>query len=114
MHELSIAISIVELAEQQARNSNAAHIEEVELEIGALAGVDAASLAFALESSVKNTLLENAQIVWHHIHGEGCCMDCNNVFPMKSTFFSCPACGSYVVKIVKGKEMRVKSITVNN
>jgi hydrogenase nickel incorporation protein HypA/HybF len=39
MHELSIAQSIVELAEEQARNHQARCVEELELEIGSLAGV---------------------------------------------------------------------------
>ena len=42
MHELSIAQSIVQLSEQQAREHHSSQIEkieEVELEIGCLAGV---------------------------------------------------------------------------
>ena len=39
MHELSIAQSIVQLSEQQAREHRSSQIEEVELEIGCLAGV---------------------------------------------------------------------------
>ena len=38
MHELSIAQSIVQLSEQ-AREHHSSQIEEVELEIGCLAGV---------------------------------------------------------------------------
>ena len=39
MHELSIAQSIVQLSEQQAREHYSSQTEEVELEIGCLAGV---------------------------------------------------------------------------
>ena len=39
MHELSIAQSIVQLSEQQAREHHSSQIEKVELEIGCLAGV---------------------------------------------------------------------------
>ena len=39
MHELSIAQSIVQLTEKKAREHNSSQIEEVELEIGCLAGV---------------------------------------------------------------------------
>ena len=39
MHELSIAQSIVQLSKQQAREHHSSQIEEVELEIGGLAGV---------------------------------------------------------------------------
>ena len=96
MHEMSIAQSIVELAEEQARSRYSEAVEELELEIGRLAGVELHTLDFALESAVKGSLLEHASIVRHIIDGEG----------------MCTACGSYCVKIIKGKELRVKSIVI--
>ncbi|MDH6309562.1 hydrogenase nickel incorporation protein HypA/HybF [Dysgonomonas sp. PFB1-18] len=114
MHELSIAQSIVQLAEQQARKHQATEIEELELEIGSLAGVELHTLEFALESSVKGTMLNNARIVRHDIAGEGRCGDCEAVFPVDVLFSPCPHCGSYCVSILKGKELRIKSIVVKN
>jgi len=112
MHELSIAQSIVELAELKARNHNATSIEELELEIGTLAKIDPVALEFALESAIKGSLLENARIVWQQIAGEGRCGDCENVFPVENLLTACPFCGSYVVKIIRGQELRIKSIVV--
>lgn len=112
MHELSIAQNIVQLAEQQARAHQADEIEELELEIGSLAGVELQSLEFALESSVKGTMLETARIVRHDIIAEGRCGDCEQIFPVETMFSPCPHCGSYCVKIIKGKELRIKSIMV--
>jgi hydrogenase nickel incorporation protein HypA/HybF len=112
MHELSIAQSIVDLAEEQARNHQAQCIEELELEIGSLAGVEWQALEFALASCVKGTMLENARIVRHVIPGEGRCGDCETVFSTNTLFYPCPACGSYAAKIVRGKELRIKSIVV--
>ncbi|MDR3093402.1 MAG: hydrogenase maturation nickel metallochaperone HypA [Bacteroidales bacterium] len=112
MHELSIAQSMVELAEQQARQHNAEAIEELELEIGCLAGIELFALDFALESSVKGTMLENARIVRRHIDGQGRCGDCEAVFTVSTLFTPCPVCGSYAVNILKGKELRLKSIVI--
>ncbi|GHT13418.1 putative hydrogenase nickel incorporation protein HypA [Bacteroidia bacterium] len=112
MHELSIAQSIVELAEQQAMAHKASQVEELELEIGALAGIEISALEFALESSIKETMLEKARIVRRDIPGEGRCGDCEAVFPVNSLFSACPACGSYAVNIIKGRELRVKSIVI--
>ena len=67
MHELSIAQSIVELAEKEARNHQANSIEELELEIGTLAGIEWVSLEFALESVKKGSMLENARVVLQRI-----------------------------------------------
>jgi len=112
MHELSIAQGIVELAEREARNHHADSIEELELEIGVLAGVDQVALEFALESALKGSLLENARIIRQQIAGEGRCGDCENQFPVENLFTACPVCGSYAVKIIKGKELRIKSIII--
>jgi len=112
MHELSIAQSIVELAEQEARNHDAISIEELELEIGYLAGIEWFTLEFALESAIKGSLLEDARIVKQRIAGEGRCGDCESMFPVENLLSACPVCGSYAVKIIKGKELRIKSIVV--
>lgn len=112
MHELSIAQGIVELVEAQACNHHAFCVEEVELEIGRLAGVEISTLEFALESAVKGTSLEKTRIVRHYIAGEGKCTDCDAVFPVDSLFAQCPACGSWWIAIIKGKELRVKSIVI--
>ncbi len=112
MHELSIALSIVDLAEDQAQKHQATEIEELELEIGCLSGVEIQTLTFALESSVRGTMLEKARIIRHDIEGEGRCGDCDTIFRMDALFDSCPQCGSYCINIVKGKELRVKSILV--
>lgn len=112
MHELSIAQSIVELAEAQAKSHQANEIEELELEIGSLAGIELQSFTFALESVVKGTMLDKARIIRHDIQGEGRCGDCEKDFPVKALFSPCPYCNSYCVKIVKGKELRIKSILV--
>ena len=99
MHELSIARSIVQLSEQQAREHHSSQIEEVELEIGRLAGVELQTLEFAMESAVKGTLLEKAKIIRHYIDGEGQCSDCEAVFPVGNLFSPCPDCGSYLINI---------------
>lgn len=112
MHESAIAQSIVRLAEQNARDNGAEEIEEVELEIGTLAGVEPASLDFALTCAIKGTLLDRARIVRHAIPAEGRCGDCETVFPVKTFFPPCPNCGSYCVSILRGKELRIKSIVI--
>ena len=114
MHELSIAQSIVELAVEQALSHQANSIEELELEIGALAGIDMIALDFALESAIKGSMLENARIIKQHTSGEGRCGDCDNMFTVENLYTSCPFCGSYIVNIIKGKELKIKSIVIKS
>lgn len=112
MHELAIAQSIVRLAEQYAGDNGAEEIEELELEIGTLAGIEISSLDLALKCAVKDTMLDNARIIRHDIAAEGRCGDCEMIFPVETLFSPCPRCGSYCVNVLKGKELRIKSIVV--
>ncbi len=112
MHELSIAQSIVALAEEQARQHQATAIEELELEIGRLSGVEIPTLEFALESAVKGSLLEEARIIRHYIDGEARCAECETRYPLPTLLTPCPHCGSWYFQLLKGKELRVKSIVI--
>ncbi|MDR2810325.1 MAG: hydrogenase maturation nickel metallochaperone HypA [Tannerellaceae bacterium] len=113
MHELSIAQSIVALAEEHARRHQALAIEEIEIEIGRMAGVELQTFAFALACAVKNSMLEKARIIRHDIDGEGRCAECDDSFKVETLLSPCPRCGSYAVQLTRGKELRVKSIVIN-
>jgi hydrogenase nickel incorporation protein HypA/HybF len=113
MHELSIVMSILDIAEKESAKNNAVHIDEIELEIGELSGIDMPAFDFAWQQAVKSTKLETAAKIVTHIPGEGLCMDCKTVFPMHHLYKPCPVCGDHFITIVKGKELRVKSLVIN-
>ncbi|MFH0757271.1 MAG: hydrogenase maturation nickel metallochaperone HypA [Bacteroidota bacterium] len=62
MHEMSIALSIVDLADEQANLAHAGKIIEIELDIGTMSGVEVEALNFALEIAAMDTLLEAAVV----------------------------------------------------
>lgn len=47
MHELSIVMSILDIAQKQANMAQAKVVEEIELEIGELSGIEKMSFDFA-------------------------------------------------------------------
>lgn len=111
MHELSIVNGIVDIAELESQKAGNMQIEQIELEIGKLAGVEIESLNFIWQIGTENTVLENAEKLIHQIEGKAMCLECNVVFPIQNLFDSCPSCNSYFKDILEGKEMKVKSIT---
>lgn len=113
MHELSIVMSILDIAEKESAKNNAVQIDEIELEIGELSGIDMPAFDFAWQQAVKSTKLESAAKIVNHIPGEGLCMDCKAVFPMHQLYKPCPVCGDHFITILKGKELRVKSLVIN-
>lgn len=113
MHELSIVMSIIQIAEKESAKNNAVRVDEIELEIGGLSGIEMQAFDFAWQQAVRSTLLEKAKRTINHIDGEGKCMDCEAVFPMQQLYEPCPVCGDHFVTIQKGKELRVKSLVIN-
>lgn len=112
MHELSIVMSIVEIAREQAIKANAKNIEEIELDIGTLAGVELDALEFAWPEGVRSSMLENAKRKINRIEGRACCSDCNNMFTIENYYDACPECGSHLISITQGRELRVRSLVV--
>ncbi|MEZ4841124.1 MAG: hydrogenase maturation nickel metallochaperone HypA [Flavobacteriaceae bacterium] len=112
MHELSIALGIVKIAEAETAKANAKEVERIELEIGELAGVEIDSLDFVWDTAVKDSVLEKAEKHINIIKGIGKCIDCYTEFEMHYIYDTCPNCNSNLKSILKGKELRVKTLDV--
>jgi len=112
MHELSIAIGIVEIAEKEAQKAGVNQVKKIDLEIGTLSGVEIPSLEFAWPMAVENSVLQNAERQIITIEAKAKCLDCGHTFDIQNTFDTCPKCGSYFKDIYQGKELRVKSLEI--
>jgi hydrogenase nickel incorporation protein HypA/HybF len=112
MHELSIVMSVVEAAMEVARENRAESISAIELEIGALSGVELDALAFAWPEGVKYSILAQANKTFTLIPGLASCSECNLSFPVDTLYDPCPMCGSYFVQVTRGRELKIKSITL--
>jgi hydrogenase nickel incorporation protein HypA/HybF len=112
MHELSIVLSIIDIASQKAQEAEAAVIEEIELDIGQLSTIDLEAFDFAWQRATKNTLLEHAARSINVLPGQGKCVACKAEFPVDSLYSACPECGEFAVAVCSGRELRVKSLVV--
>ena len=70
MHELSLAVSLIELAEVEAVKSGNSRILSVKVIVGKTSGVDADAFSFMLDIAKKNTMMENARIDLEIVEGE--------------------------------------------
>ena len=113
MHEMSIATSIVEIAEGEARKANAKIITEVEMDIGTISGIELDALNFAFMALKPKTMLKDAEIKINIIQAKSICEDCNHEFETENVYTLCPKCDSYKTTVLQGKEMKVKSILVD-
>lgn len=112
MHELSIAIGIVELAEEYAGKEGHKKVLELEIEVGDFSGVIIEALDFALQEAVMNTRCSEATWKIHRIKPLARCRECGRESVPESLYAACPTCGSYGLEILRGKELRLTSILV--
>jgi hydrogenase nickel incorporation protein HypA/HybF len=113
MHEFSIALNIVDIALKAAKDANAKKINKVEIDVGMLSGVVIEALEFALESAIKNTLLEGSQIKINEIRAAAVCNNCHTSFEPDDFAVQCPDCKSADFEITRGRELSVKSIDID-
>ncbi|MBL7739181.1 MAG: hydrogenase maturation nickel metallochaperone HypA [Chitinophagaceae bacterium] len=113
MHELSIVMNIIQIAEEESARNNASAVEEIELDIGELSGIELSAFEFAWEQAIKSTLLDGSARKINHIPGEGQCIECEAVFPMHRLYDPCPVCGKHYITVTKGKELKVRSLVLN-
>lgn len=114
MHELTLAVSIVDLALAEAKKNNAESITGIDLEVGELSGVDREALEFALKFATEDTPAQSAQIRIVQTRGEGWCASCQTKFIMKEIWTPCPDCDSPATEIIHGKELRVISVEIDD
>lgn len=113
MHELSVALSIIEIVEKEAKRENADKVVKLELDIGLLAGIEFDSLDFSLNMAKNGTIMENAEIVVNKIEAKAVCANCKETFIVKNHFEECPSCCEYQNEIIEGKDLKVKSLVID-
>ena len=113
MHELSIVKGIIDLAEARAKENNAKSIESIQIVIGELAGIDRLAFDFAWKTATPSTMLRQSELIIEVIPGEGRCLECGSVFHLGALFEPCPVCSEYLVNVTRGKELKVKSLVIN-
>jgi len=112
MHELSIAMSIVELAQEEAEERGV-QVHAVHLKLGALSGVVKESLLFSYEVACADTPLKGSRLVIDEIPVIVFCPNCQARRPLSSLqLFCCAECGTPTPDVVQGKELEVVALEI--
>jgi hydrogenase nickel incorporation protein HypA/HybF len=114
MHELSIAMSIVEMAEEEAAKHAGVRITAVHLKLGPLSGVVKAALVSAYEMAREDTPLQAADLVIEEVSIMVLCPICQAQRPVSSVqLFCCAECGTPTSDIVQGRELEVVALEIS-
>jgi hydrogenase nickel incorporation protein HypA/HybF len=112
MHELSIAISIVDTVLKQAEAASAILVTEVHLDIGMLSGIEYESLEFALGVASKDTILEETLFRINRVEPVAECPACQHLYTPEGMFSHCPECQKPGIRLIRGTELQIKSLLV--
>jgi len=114
VHELSIAMSIVEMATEEAEARGANRVEAVHLKLGALSGVVARALLASYDLACDATPLEGSRLVIEDVPIVIFCPNCRGereVSSMQS--FCCADCGTFAADVVRGREIEVVALELS-
>jgi hydrogenase nickel incorporation protein HypA/HybF len=109
MHELSIAMSIVEMAQEEAE-LRSVQVDAVYLDLGALSGVVKEALLFSYDVACGGTLLEGSRLIVNDIPIEVYCPACKAAKRLPSQWFCCPDCGTRTPEVIHGKELMITAL----
>ena len=113
MHELSIAYSLVETAQEAARAAQAPSVSVVHLRIGALSGVDTRALLFGYDIAASGTLLEGSTLAVEELPVVIYCKNCDRLTTLEGVqAFRCTLCGTPSAEIRQGRELEIVSLEV--
>ena len=110
MHEFSIIKNILELVEEAALKNNLKSVSRVVLKVGELRQIDSDYLKFAFESSTKNSIAEDAELIVEKVPIKFHCDHCQFDFTVENQMFACSACGGESVHLISGKEIFLERI----
>jgi hydrogenase nickel incorporation protein HypA/HybF len=112
MHELSIAMGIVDAALEEAQKRGV-HVSAVHLRLGALSGVVKDALLFSYEVACQDTALQGSQLIVEDVPVVIFCPQCQQTQTLSSLqSFCCPQCGTPSMDIRQGKELEVFALEI--
>lgn len=113
MHELSIAVSLIDAASQEAEAAGAARVEALRLRLGPLSGVVPDALRFSFEVAAAGTPLEGAVLKIEEVPVVVYCPACAAEKTLVSFYgFACPDCGDLAQEVRQGRELELTGIEV--
>jgi hydrogenase nickel incorporation protein HypA/HybF len=113
MHELSIAMSIVEMAQEEAEQRGGVQVTAIHLKLGALSGVVKDALLSAFEMARDDTPLRGSRLVIEEIPVVVLCPSCQAQRALSSVqLFCCAECGTPTSEVIQGKELEVVALEI--
>ena len=114
MHELSIALHLIDLAAEEAAQHDG-RVVAVHLKLGPLAGVIKEALVSAYELAREGTPLAQAELAIEEVPLVAHCPACDLDRALPSVLdLRCPVCGGVTPEIVSGRELDIVALEIES
>ncbi|WP_392970228.1 hydrogenase maturation nickel metallochaperone HypA [Streptomyces sp. LN245] len=111
MHELSIAVAVVEQVEEAVREQGRA-VASLTLRIGELAGVVPEALDFSFGLATEGTALAGSRLLIETVEARGRCEGCGREAPTgMPPVLWCAGCGRPLT-LLSGRELEIVRVTL--
>ena len=112
MHELSIALNIVDGALEEARRLGASAVRAVHLRLGRLSGVDKEALLFSFGVARADTPLQSSLLVIEDAEVVILCSKCGEKPSRSLPVLACSECGALAQRVVRGQELEITGMEI--
>ncbi len=113
MHEITVALGVLEGVEATAREQGIERISAVHVRVGALSGIVRDALLFSWGVATERTIAEGSELKIEEIPLAVFCERCEaERSPVPGSGLLCPECGMICPRIVRGREMQLVSMEV--
>jgi hydrogenase nickel incorporation protein HypA/HybF len=115
MHELSLALGILDLAAEEAERQGGGRVVAIHLRLGPLSGVVKDALRSAYELAREGSSLSAAELVIEEVPLVAYCPACAAERTLASAQrLCCPACGAPTPEVVRGRELEVFALEIES
>lgn len=113
VHELSIAVSLVEAACEKAAELGGVRVEALHLRLGPLSGVVKEALLFSFDLAAEGTEIAGARLEIEDVPILVRCPTCREERRLPSPRLRCPVCGTATPDVIAGRELEFRSLEVS-
>jgi hydrogenase nickel incorporation protein HypA/HybF len=113
MHELSIALSLVDVACEELSRLGLVRVDAVHVRVGALSGVVRDALLFSFEAAAEGTTLAGARLQIEDVPVTIWCRVCAAERSLASAAYRrCPICSTVAPDVLRGEELELVGLEV--
>jgi hydrogenase nickel incorporation protein HypA/HybF len=115
MHELSIAVDLIEAATEEMERLGSTHLVAVHLRLGRLSGVEKEALAFSFDAAAAGTTIEGARLQIEDVPVVVWCDACDAERELSDlSRRRCPRCDAPTPHLMRGRELELVGLEIEN